>query len=261
MYRRYLALLAVALLACTALHAADRNQDALDDGDQSSSDGLALDVGDIAVVDTGDGTVSIYVSRLLGLGYPVTTIPAASGLDVLVNYSVVILPVSHADAGNYATFDALAADYHAYVQTGGGLWVGQPNPYQMPGNEAVITWVPYYLFIHNGYNSADCPPVIIDAGHCITTGLPADGFSFPGDTVLDMGAEWHVLLEGPVTGRPAVMVAEHGAGRILVELGHPSPSAICGPSDAALERYVDCIMGGPVATELSTWSDVKDRFR
>jgi hypothetical protein len=269
MLRHAIAILVIGVLLATPVWAVDRNHDGLADGDTPSANfssspganGVSRDEGDIAVVDTGDFSVSAYVDRLTGLGYPVFTIPANSDLEVLLGYSLVILPVGHSNANNHDTFAGLAADYIAYVSSGGGLWVGQPNPFGMPGNEATITWVPYLLTLHSGYANNDCPPIIVDPGHCITEGLPGVQFSFPGDTVLDMGPEWEVLVEGSTTGLPGVLFATSGAGNILVELTHPGLGSICPPDDEALDRYVMCTMGGVVATESTTWSTVKTLYR
>ena len=266
MLRVVIAILAIGVLLATPVWAVDRNHDGLADGDASganlsSSASGSRDEGDIAVVNTGDGAVSIYVDRLTGLGYPVFTIPADSDLEVLLGYSLVILPVGHSNSDNHATFAALAADYIDYVNSGGGLWVGQPNPFGMPGNEATITWVPYLLTLHNEYPSVDCLLTIVDPDHCITEGLPDTEFSWPGDTVLEMGPEWEVLVDGTVSGLPGVLFATAGAGKILVELTHPSTGSYCPPDDAALDRYVMCTMGGVVATENATWSTVKTLYR
>ena len=261
MIHRFIAILAIAALASTVGWTADLDQNGLDDKYETPSGAVPLDEGDIAVVDTGDGSVDIFLTRLLGLGYPVTTIPASSGLDVLVNYSLVILPVGHGNSSNYSTFAGLASDYHMYVTSGGGLWVCQPNPFGMPGNQAVITWVPYELTLHNGYVIEDCPPVVVDSSHCITNGLPDTQFSFPGDEVLSMGSEWHTVIEGISTGRPGVFVAEYGSGKILVELGHPGLGVVCPIDDAALARYVDCTIDGVIAVENTSWSEIKAQFR
>ena len=270
MLRLAIAILAIGVLLATPVWAVDRNHDGLADGNASgtnvssspSASGASLIDGDIAVVDTGNLSVPMYFDRLTGLGYPVFTIPADSDLEVLLEFSMVILPVSHSNADNYDTFDGLAADYIAYVNTGGGLWVGQPNPYGMPGDAATITWVPYLLTLGNWYNANDaCPPIIVDQDHCITEGLPGVQFSFPFDTVLEMGPEWEVLVEGSMSGSPGILFATSGAGNILVELTHPNPDAYCPPDDEALDRYVMCTMGGVVSTESATWSTVKTLYR
>lgn len=250
----------LALLTAPAL-AADRNQDGVDDAATSDLVFGDLDIGDIALVDTGDYSVSQYLLRLGGLGYTVDTIPPSSNFEDLSNYSLVILPVGHGNAGNYATFAALADDYIAYVASGGGLWVGQPNPFGMPGNEADISWVPYALRLSSGYNNTDCPTVTVDDTHCITMGLPNTNFSTAGDTVVEMGPEWTVLAVGPVTGNPGTMVASHGSGKILVELTHPAMGSVCPMDDAALDRYVTCTIGGVVARESTSWGSVKALYR
>jgi hypothetical protein len=269
MFRLAIAILAIGVLSAAPVWAVDRNHDGLDDssasdmniGTDPEAHNALLDEGDIAIVDTGDYSVSVFVTRLTGLGYPVYTIPADSDLEVLLGYSLVILPVSHADSDNYDTFDGLAADYIEFVNTGGGLWLGQPNPFGMPDNSATITWVPYLLTLDNSYLGDDCALNIVDPNHCITEGLPNTQFSFPGDTALALGAEWDILVEGAVTGSPGVMFAEYGSGKILVELTHPAEASLCPMDDDALDRYVACTMGGVVAVEGTTWSTVKSLYR
>ena len=97
--------------------------------------------------------------------------------------------------------------------------------------------------------------------HCITTGLAGEDMPMPGDHAISYGPEWEVLVTGGVTGRPAVMFANYGAGNVLVEFGHPSVNAICSPSDACLERFVACSVGGIVATTNSSWGGVKSLYR
>ena len=241
--------------------AADLNNDGLDDTYNSASIVTNLEVGNIAVVDTGEGVVWDYVNRISALGYTVTTIAEGSPLEILLNYAVVILPVGHANVTHYNNFDGLADDYHMYVNAGGGLWVGQPNPFNMPGGTADITWVPYALTVQAGYTSADCPALIFDPTHCITQGQPTTNFSFPADNAENYASAWQVLVVGGSTGRPSVMYAEYGAGKILVELGHPSTSSICAMDDAAIERYLECLDSGTVATSETSWDSIKASFR
>jgi len=255
-----IAILSLILVAGVAM-AADSDRDGLDDAIAAPAPAPTLDAGEIAVVDTGSGTVANFVDRLTGLGYTVVTIPMNSGVDVLLEYSLVILPTSHASNDSYANFDGLADDYHTYVSSGGGLWISQPNPFDRPGGQDVITWAPYALTVASAYTLDDCPPVIVDATHCITEGLPDTQFSFPADQVVDMGPEWQVLVEGPATGSPGILVAEYGEGKVLVELAHPSGSASCPIDDAAFDRYASCTMAGTVATENATWGDVKALYR
>jgi hypothetical protein len=242
-------------------HAVDADFDALDDGDINTTDLEFLERADIGVIDTGDGSVANFVDRLTNLGYSVMPIPDTSDYSVLSTYSLIILPVGHAGPSDYLPIEANAADYVAYVQSGGGLWVSQPNPFGRPGDTADITWVPYQLTVQISYNAADCPPCIVDDTSCIIIGTGGDGLSFPGDTVISMGPEWNVVAEGCVTGNPAIFTADYGAGHVLVELGHPSPGAICSPSDVALATYADCTWGsGQTPAEDGSWSRVKSLY-
>ncbi len=249
------------ILMITPVLATDLDLDGIKDNFQHPSSPVSTEIGDIAVVDTGDGSVDNFITRIGALGYSITTIPVDSGLETLLNYSLVILPVSHAAPATYSIFDGLASDYHTYVNLGGGLWIGQANPYGMPNDQAQITWVPYELTLSVWYDYADCPPVIVDATHCITEGFPNTTFSFPADTVESYGPEWQVLCQGPATGRPSVMFAIYGSGSVLVELCHPSPSSGCPVDDAALNQYVICTTGGVTGLESSSWSSVKTLYR
>jgi len=216
---------------------------------------------EIAVVDILGSWGDDYVSRIQYLGYSVTAIPRDSGLGVLENYDLVVLPSQHANATNYAMSDSFAVDYLAYVEGGGGLWISQPNPHGHIGHEKTITWVPYQLRLQSGYDLIDCPPMIVDADHCITVDLPDAQFSFPADTATEFGPEWHVVVEGPGTGRPAVFTGEHGSGRILVELGNPSGMSYCPIPHEVYARYVECTVPSLTATQSMSWGAVKAMYR
>ena len=251
----------LALVALPAI-AADRNGDGIDDNLEFPIPvDLAKVDGAIAIVDVGTA-VGDYATRIEGLGYTVSAIGAESDLETLLNYDLVILPVGHADQSNYSSFESHASHYMMYVEAGGGLWVGQPNPYDRPGGEAPITWVPYLLHLNSDYSNADCPVLVVDNTHCITAGFSDAAFSLPGDTVTEQGSEWDVLTRGAASNSPSVLFAEYGAGKILVELGHPSYGSICPYDDTAMRQYVECTMGGsPVATESISLGGVKALFK
>jgi len=259
--RTLLTILCLGLFVTVPVLAADLNGDGVDDSYIDHFVSASLEVGEIAVVDIGGGGVGDFLSRITGLGYSISTIPANSTLETLLNYSVVILPVGHGSATHHATFDALADDYHMYVSSGGGLWIAQPNPYQMPGGTADITWAPYALTLQNEYNGDDCPPMIVDSTHCITEGMSDTVFSFPGDDAISYASDWQVLVTGSVTGRPGVMFAEYEGGKVLVELGHPSMGSLCPADDLAFQRYLECLAGGTVATSEMSWGSLKANFR
>jgi len=238
--------------------AEDVDQDGLDD----SITALPATYADatIAIVDAGGG-ISNFQDRLTAVGYGSTVIPATSNLSVLSQYDIVILPVSHATPAYYYTLDGLAQDYHDYVNLGGKLWIGQANPYQMPGNTADITWAPYDLTINNGYTMDDCPTLIVDPTHCIAQGVTGADLPFAGDTVIQLGPEWHVVGQGPMTGLPCVFIADYGYGACLVELGHPNPAALCPYTNAGFSRLVECLLlAGPTPTDPTTWGRIKAFF-
>jgi hypothetical protein len=76
-----------------------------------------------------------------------------------------------------------------------------------------------------------------------------------------MGPEWRILVVGRVTGNAGVLVASSGAGKVLVELGHPSLEANCRIDDAALVRYVNCLLESPVSVDMSSWGGTKAHYR
>jgi len=252
----------LAILA-TPLMAADHNGNGLDDNLEISVEVATNRTdGNIAIVNTNGAAIAHYISRLDALGYTVTPIALDSDLETLMGYNLVILPVGHGDVPTYSTFDSRREDYLSYVENGGGLWVGQPNPWQHPDETADITWVPYDLTLYNPYNPDDCPVWLTDANHCITGGYYDNVFSFPGDTVVSMGPEWLPLVLGLDSGNPGAIVAEYGAGKVLAEFGHPSPNALCVMDDVALRQYVECTMGtNAVAIESISLGGMKAMFK
>lgn len=249
------------VMVAAPVFAVDQDADGVDDSHISFAFTSGLEVGEIAVVNTANGSQGDYVNRITALGYSISIIPANSTLETLLNYAVVILPVGHGSATNYATIDALSDDYHMYVNSGGGLWIAQPNPYQMPDGTADINWAPYELTLQFEYNGDDCPVNVDDPSHCITEGMADEAFSFPGDNAISYGAEWQVLATGSVTGRPGVMFAEYGGGKVLVEMGHPAPGSLCAAGDPAFTRYLECLVGGIVATSETNWGSMKANYR
>ncbi|MBD3334308.1 MAG: hypothetical protein GF355_02225 [Candidatus Eisenbacteria bacterium] len=252
------------LLAASPVVADDANFDAKDDLVEGPPAPEYVEGAEIAIVDTGNDTVDTFGSRLTGLGYTVTTIPLSSEYDTFIMYDAVLLPVSHASSCCNALLTSLAQDYIDYVFDGGCLYVGQPNPYDIgQDGTSEIPWVPYGLTVNAFYESGDCPPVIVDPDHCMGEGLNGSDLPFPGDTVLDMAADWEVVTEGNLTAAPGLIAAAHGSGNVLVEFAHPASGALCPYSDAGLGQMVECCLGPaePTATESTTWGKIKTLHR
>ncbi|MEZ4655750.1 MAG: hypothetical protein R3E12_19735 [Candidatus Eisenbacteria bacterium] len=169
MRTRMLFSLGAALLAATPLLAADLNVDTVDD-QLPAEEGNFVTGSNVAIVDTGDGSVGIFATRLAGIGYTASLIPVSSNFSVLSQYDLVILPTSHGSGCCNGTLSGLAADYHDFIAGGGCLYVGQPNPFNMPNGDSAIPWVPYdpeRAF----YDTADCPPYVDDPQHCMAEGV------------------------------------------------------------------------------------------
>jgi hypothetical protein len=186
----------------------------------------------------------------------------ASDNNVLSQYDLVILPTSHGSSCCVGTLTGLAGDYLQFISDGGCLYVAQPNPFDQPGQNLTVPWVPYELTLNALYDANDCPSVITDPSHCIADGVSGSDLPFPGDIVLSMGAQWDVVAQGSLTGRPSVFTATSGAGNVLVELGHPSPNSICPYSNAGFENMVTCCLEtGPTPVIESSWGKVKTTYR
>ncbi|MCA9727077.1 MAG: hypothetical protein KC729_05285 [Candidatus Eisenbacteria bacterium] len=261
MRTRMLFSLGAALLAATPLLAADLNVDTVDD-QLPAEEGNFVTGSNVAIVDTGDGSVGIFATRLAGIGYTASLIPVSSNFSVLSQYDLVILPTSHGSGCCNGTLSGLAADYHDFIAGGGCLYVGQPNPFNMPNGDSAIPWVPYELTLNAFYDTADCPPYVDDPQHCMAEGVSGSELPFPGDTVLSMGPEWTVVDRGASTNSPGLFDADYGSGHVLVELAHPSSGALCPYSDAAFENMVTCCLNpGPVPVLDSSWGRIKNEYR
>jgi len=191
----------------------------------------------------------------------VTTIPLNSNLATLLLYQVVVLPISHASVATLGNFQALANDYVQYVQGGGCLFIGQPNPFNVAGQQATITWAPYALTVNALYNGADCPAVIANPQLCETQGLAGSDLPFPADTVISLAAQWTVLTRGPVTNNPGAFSAAYGGGHVVVDLGHPSTGSVCPYTNAGIGRLVDCCLTVATPVDGSTWGQIKGTYR
>jgi hypothetical protein len=197
--------------------------------------------GTVAIVNTGDGSVNNYASRLGSLGFLVSLIDLNSGYGTLSQYQAIVLPTSHGSSCCNAILTGLASDYIQYVNDGGCLYIGQPNPYNMP-QPAAIPWAPHTLNLYSAYDINDCNRYLVDPNHCVTRG------------------EWQVLVRGSVTDNPGVLFAFYGQGHVVVDFGHPSPGASCTFTDAGLDQMMTCCLKGPVSVERHSWGRVKSIY-
>jgi murein DD-endopeptidase MepM/ murein hydrolase activator NlpD/cell division septation protein DedD len=163
-------------------------------------------------------------NRLVELGYEVSLLPASADLSDFAQYDIVYLPVLWADgfSGNYSEIEAHAADYQAFVNQGGGLFVDQPNPFQQPGETVTPSLLPYSVTFYNLYDSNDWPPTIVDPNHYITQGLTGNDMPGPADQIISIDPAYAILVRGQATNSPSLVVAPYGQGRILIQTDHPA---------------------------------------
>lgn len=249
------------LAACIAQSASakDANFDGLDDSAVIATHHAGgVRSSTVAIVETDDDTsIDAFVARLGNIGYTPTLIAPTSDYSVLSGYDAVILPVSHASDPWFPTFNGLASDYKEYVNAGGCLYVGQPNPFNDP---KVITWLPYHLKLNFQFTFTTCTRDILDASACAAEGLTGDDLPWPAETTLEMGSEWTVVESS--AGVPGLLVATYGAGRINVDFGHPSTDVGCAYSDTGFEQMFECCLGpDPVPVIETTWGQIKSTYR
>lgn len=72
---------------------------------------------------------------------------------------------------------------------------------------------------------------------------------FPADQMLDVDPHYEILAIGSVTGSASLVIDEYGAGRILVQTGHPATTSIYPFSDEAYIRMVNWLVGGSTDTD------------
>lgn len=256
---RITALFALLLVAPCVGQASDRNLDGRDDDATAGRVPVSRTAStNVAIVQTDDTqSIADFTVRLNTLGYSPTLIPPTSNFATLSGYDLVVLPVSHASITWYANFDGLKDDYKSFVNGGGCLYVGQPNPMNAPN---LISWLPYTLKLDFQFTFTTCTRDVLDASACTVEGLTGDEMPWPADTALEVGPEWTIVEES--AGVPGLLVADYGAGHINVDLGHPSPQVGCPTSDACFAKMIECCLGTPpVPTRASTWGGVKSRYR
>lgn len=224
----------------------DQDWDGVADG---NNDALSLNTASqvpsglrIGMIQTGE--FNAPRNRLTELGFQnITLLAPSSDLAVLRNFDIVYLPTNWAqlNGGNYAEIQAQSADYLAYVQEGGALFIDQPNPYQQPGGQVTPNILPYPMTFVSSYDLGDFPPVVVNANHEITRGLPPQTLPFPADQITVIAPEYEVLARGAISHSPSLAVATYGRGRILVQTAHPSRTAIRPFSDTVYVRMVEWV--------------------
>jgi len=216
--------------------AADLNYDGVDDSVVISPHEASVGPATVGIVNVGE--VNDYLPWLTQLGYSYSLIPVDSNYAILSQYALVLLPATHGQEQGYDFLAKRSGDYHQYVNDGGCLYVGQPNPYQQP---PAIPWVPYLLELDAVYSSNPCSRYITDPYHCMTAGLFAGDLPQAYDTVLALGPEWEVLVRETGTEKPCLFTSHYGAGHVVVDLGSPG-LLFCAYTIDGFQRMIECCL-------------------
>jgi hypothetical protein len=181
----------------------------------------------------------------MGLGYSINLIPREAGIETFRRYDIVYIPVGWAQSsyGDYDVLEEHADDYHTYVNEGGGLFIDQPNPYGQPGGIVTPNLLPLPITFNYQYNLNESPLVIVDTNHDITKNLPPEDMPYPADQLTNVDPAYQILVKGNATNSPSLVVGQYGNGRILVQAGHPSPTAYNPFSDEIYNRMVKWVAG------------------
>lgn len=183
--------------------------------------GAAAAAFSLGMLETGEYEWSY--ERLQSLCLDPRLVSPDADLETLRQYDLIYLPVQWAqkDVGEYVTIEAHASAYRTYVQDGGMLFVDQPNPYQQPDERVSPGLLPYPITFYNPFDAGDYPPAVVNPHHPVTHGVPANDLPFPADQMLDVDSRYEVLVQGPSSGAPSLIVGDYGAGRILIQTAHP----------------------------------------
>ncbi len=220
-----------AMVFGTELHAGARTESY---GQPSSSFSSPTSIR-IAVVSS-----QLTVNRLRGLGFKADLIQEADADPAkLKDYTVIYLPTGWAQQQNQlAHYDQLAGSFHQFIKRGGALIVGQPNPYQLPGNQCQPKMLPYPVTFVSPYNDKDKTRVNLGKNHFITKDLADDELPFPFDEMRQVDKHYQQLAKQKSTGICSLAVASFGMGRVVIHTASEGSGAKVPLPDRVLKRMV-----------------------
>ncbi len=202
------------------------------------------------------GGADAELDRLRALGYDITvvgrnqlTYPLLAAWDAVV--------IAYAEPGFLA---ARQPDLQAFVDTGGGLFIHQPNH---PG---VADYTPVGFSVEIA-DPVWCSPTgyashLDDTSHPITAGMTDADLSGAFDGVAALGSSFTALASSPECGSVCLAAGTSGIGRVLFDTGNASPTSIQPGSEA----YWDALFGwlctpGPIGVEPTTFGSLKASYR
>lgn len=196
------------------------------------------------------------IERLRAFGYEIQLIGRSQlAYPQLADWDIVV--IAYTEPGFLA---AQQPALQAFVDTGGGLLIHQPNH---PGL-ADYTPIGFSVDIASPvWCSATGHVAHVDnASHPVTAGLSDADLSGAFDAVASLGASFTVLASSTECSTPALAVGTSGIGRVAFDTGNASPSSIR-PGE---EAYWDALLrwlctSGPIGVEPVTWGRTKASYR
>jgi hypothetical protein len=171
------------------------------------------------------------ISRFQSLGFNITqtTKPADVNPANLLNFSVLVIAFT-----GPGVLGAAQADIEAYVKSGHGLLIHQPNSIgttdYTPANFDVTINDVWWCGVPLGGGPFEA--TIVDGTHPITTGLVDTDLSAAADFVGSIGPGYFLLAQNEGCADPALAAGTSGAGRVAFEDGNGSSGSIDPGSDA-----------------------------
>lgn len=196
------------------------------------------------------------LDRLRALGYDITVVgrnqlsyPELEAWDAVV--------IAYTEPGFLAQQQP---HLQAFVDTGGGLLIHQPN------HAGVADYTPVGFSVEIA-DPVWCSPTgfanhLDNASHPITAGLADADLSGAFDGVASLGPAFTVLASSPECGSVSLAAGTSGIGRVLFDTGNGAPISVQPGSEA----YWDALFGwlctpGPIGVEPVTFGSLKAAYR
>ncbi len=196
------------------------------------------------------------LDRLRALGYDITVVgrnqlvyPELDAWDAVV--------LAYVEPGFLAVQQP---HLQAFVDTGGGLFIHQPN------HAGVADYTPVGFSVEIA-DPAWCSPTgfanhLDDTSHPITAGLTDADLSGAFDGVASLGASFTALASSPECGTVSLAAGTSGIGRVLFDTGNGAPISL----QPGTEAYWDALFGwlctpGPIGVDAITFGALKASYR
>ncbi len=141
-------------------------------------------------------------------------------------------------AAQLEQLNSKANQFHAFVKRGGGLIVGQPNPYSVTGQVCTPALLPYPVTFHYWYDKRQPSRETVSHEHFITEDVAVDNLPFPADTIRSIDPRYKALARQTSTRRISLAVCEFGQGRVVIHTGPDGYNSPYPTGDEVFKRMV-----------------------